>query len=127
MGSRLDRLQSRELQESARESITIPSGRLDRRTYEPERPLILSARLQELFGRTETPRVARGRVPVLLHLLGPNLRPVQITDDLNSFWKTTYHQVRKDLRGRYPKHAWPEEPLGVRPPSRGKPKCHQIQ
>jgi len=120
--SRLDRLQNRELQESAPESITIPSGRLVRLAYELGRPPILSARLQELFGWTETPRVARGRVPILLHLLGPNHRPVQITDDLNSFWQTTYHQVRKDLRGRYPKHAWPEEPLRAQPPSRGKLK-----
>ena len=120
--SRLDRLQSRELQESAPEAITVPSGRLVRLAYEPGRPPILAARLQELFGWTETPRVARGRVPILLHLLGPNNRPVQITDDLNSFWKTTYHQVRKDLRGRYPKHAWPEEPLRAQPPSRAKPK-----
>ncbi|MGA7497100.1 MAG: ATP-dependent helicase C-terminal domain-containing protein, partial [Isosphaeraceae bacterium] len=70
-----------------------------------------AVRLQELFGWTETPRLARGRVPVVLHLLGPNSRPVQITADLKSFWTTTYHQVRKDLRRRYPKHAWPEDPL----------------
>ena len=76
-----------------------------------------AAVLQELFGWSETPRVARGRVPILLHILGPNNRPVQITDDLKSFWSTTYHQVRKDLRRRYPKHAWPEDPLQGRPPS----------
>jgi ATP-dependent helicase HrpB len=119
---RLDSLQSRELRESAPEAVTIPSGRRVRLAYEPGRPPILAARLQELFGWTETPRLARGRVPVLLHLLGPNHRPVQITDDLNSFWKTTYHQVRKDLRGRYPKHAWPEEPLCAQPSSKSKPK-----
>ena len=118
--SRLERLQNRELQDSAPEAIVIPSGRSVRLTYEPGRPPILAARIQELFGWTETPRLARGRVSVLLHLLGPNNRPVQITDDLNSFWKTTYHQVRKDLRGRYPKHAWPEEPLRAQPPSRTK-------
>jgi ATP-dependent helicase HrpB len=120
--SRLDRLQIRELHDGAPETITIPSGRVIRLVYQPGRPPILAARLQELFGWTETPRLARGRVPVLLHLLGPNNRPVQITDDLNNFWKTTYHQVRKDLRGRYPKHAWPEDPLGAEPPPRGKPK-----
>ena len=65
----------------------------------------------DAFGLTETPRIARGRVPVLLHLLAPNNRPQQITDDLASFWKNGYPQVRKDLRGRYPKHAWPEDPL----------------
>ncbi len=69
------------------------------------------ARLQELFGWTETPRVARERVRILLHVLGPNHRPVQVTDDLRSFWTNAYFQVRKDLRGRYPKHAWPDDPL----------------
>ena len=96
---------------SAPLALTVPSGKQVRLTYEPGRPPILAVRLQELFGWTETPRVARGRVAVLLHLLGPNNRPVQITDDLRSFWTTTYHQVRKDLRGRYPKHAWPEDPF----------------
>ena len=91
-------------------------------TYESGRPPILAVRLQELFGWTETPRVARGRVAVLLHLLGPNNRPVQITNDLRSFWTTTYHQVRKDLRGRYPKHAWPEDPFTAQPSIKGKPK-----
>jgi ATP-dependent helicase HrpB len=119
--SRLDRAQIRELQVSAPTTIAIPSGRAVSVRYEPGKPPILSARLQELFGWTETPRVARGRVPVLLELLGPNNRPVQITDDLQSFWRTTYHQVRKDLRGRYPKHAWPEDPLQARPPVRRKP------
>ena len=106
---------------AAPETITIPSGRQVRLTYEIGRPPILAARLQELFGWTETPRLARGRVPVLLHLLGPNNRPVQITDDLRSFWTTTYHQVRKDLRRRYPKHPWPEDPFAAQPSVRGKP------
>ena len=101
--------------------ITVPSGRQVRLTYEIGRPPILAVRLQELFGWTETPRLARGRVPVLLHLLGPNNRPVQITDDLRSFWTTTYHQVRKDLRRRYPKHAWPEDPFRAQASVRGRP------
>ena len=103
--------QQRELALSAPQSLQVPSGRQVRLIYELERPPVLAVRLQELFGWTETPRLARGRVPVLLHLLGPNSRPVQITADLRSFWTTTYHQVRKDLRRRYPKHAWPEDPL----------------
>ena len=103
--------QVRELGQSAPESLTIPSGRHARLTYEPGRPPVLSARLQELFGLLDTPRLARGRVPLLVELLGPNNRPVQLTSDLRSFWTTTYHQVRKDLRNRYPKHAWPEDPL----------------
>src|SRR5271170_4346304 len=108
--------------ESAPPTITVPSGRQVRLTYEVGRPPVLAVRLQELFGWTETPRLARGRVPVLLHLLGPNNRPVQITNDLRSFWTTTYHQVRKDLRGRYPKHAWPEDAFHAQPPIKGKPK-----
>ena len=120
--SRLGPGQLRELQESAPLALTVPSGKQVRLTYEPGRPPILAVRLQELFGWTETPRVARGRVAVLLHLLGPNNRPVQITDDLRSFWTTTYHQVRKDLRGRYPKHAWPEDPFTAQPSKKGKPK-----
>jgi len=111
--SRLTPSQVRELKESAPQAILIPSGRQARLTYEPGRPPILAARVQELFGWTETPRLARGRVPVLLHLLGPNNRPVQVTSDLRSFWTTTYHQVRKDLRARYPKHAWPVDPLSA--------------
>jgi ATP-dependent helicase HrpB len=112
----------RELDESARESVTVPSGRQVRLTYEIGRSPILAVRLQELFGWTETPRLARGRVPVLLHLLGPNNRPVQITNDLRSFWTTTYHQVRKDLRRRYPKHPWPEDPFAAQAAVRGSPK-----
>ena len=103
--------QKRELAQSAPLSLQVPSGRQHRLHYELDRPPVLAVRLQELFGWVETPRLARGRVPVLLHLLGPNYRPVQITVDLKSFWTTAYHQVRKDLRRRYPKHAWPEDPL----------------
>jgi ATP-dependent helicase HrpB len=119
--SRLTPAQSRELHESAPPSLSLPSARLARLIYEPGRPPILAVRLQELFGWSETPRVARGRVPVLLHILGPNNRPVQITNDLKSFWTTTYHQVRRDLRRRYPKHAWPEDPLQSGPPTSPKP------
>jgi len=70
----------------------------------------MQVRIQELFGWPETPCVAGGAVPVQLHLLGPNYRPQQITEDLKNFWASTYPQVRKDLRGRYPKHHWPENP-----------------
>jgi ATP-dependent helicase HrpB len=112
---RLDRQLARELRESAPETLMIPSGRRVRLVYEMGRAPMLAARVQELFGWSETPRVARGRVPVLLEILGPNLRPVQVTDDLHSFWTTTYFQVRKDLRGRYPKHPWPDDPLKASP------------
>jgi ATP-dependent helicase HrpB len=72
---------------------------------------VLAVRIQELFGVAETPRIAGGRQPVLLHLLGPNHRPQQVTGDLASFWKNTYPTVKKELRRRYPKHAWPDDPL----------------
>lgn len=110
--------QSRELDACAPTSITIPSGRNVRLDYEPGRQPALAAKLQELFGWPEAPRLARGRVPLLLELLGPNHRPVQVTSDLRSFWATTYHQVRKDLRGRYPKHPWPEDPTTAQAPVR---------
>ena len=97
----------------------MPTGNLIRLRYGQGPHPILAVRLQELFGLTDTPRVAGGRVPVLIHLLGPNYRPVQITDDLRSFWTTTYFQVRKDLRTRYPKHAWPEDPLTATPQAKG--------
>jgi ATP-dependent helicase HrpB len=108
---RLNRAQSRELARGAPTTLELPSGRPVKLRYDPDQPPVLSVRVQELFGWQETPRVARGTVPVLLEILGPNRRPVQITSDLKSFWTNTYHQVRKDLRGRYPKHRWPEDPL----------------
>jgi ATP-dependent helicase HrpB len=117
--SGLNPAQQRELAASAPLVITVPSGRQVRLVYEPGAPPVLAVRLQELFGWTDTPRIARGRVPVLLHLLAPNNRPVQITSDLPSFWTTTYHQVRKDLRRRYPKHSWPEDPFQAQAPVKG--------
>jgi ATP-dependent helicase HrpB len=111
----LDRL----LGEHAPETIEVPSGSRIRVQYTIGQPPVLAARLQELFGWTDTPRIAAGRVPVVLHLLGPNFRPVQITNDLRSFWSTTYFQVRKDLRVRYPKHSWPEDPLTAKPQAKG--------
>jgi ATP-dependent helicase HrpB len=112
----LDRL----LEEQAPESLTVPTGNSIRLEYSAGQPPVLAVRLQELFGWTATPTVAGGRVRVRLHLLGPNYRPVQVTDDLRNFWATTYFQVRKDLRARYPKHSWPEEPLLAKPEARGR-------
>jgi ATP-dependent helicase HrpB len=102
--------QQQALAREAPERIEVPSGSRIKLHYEPGKPPVLAVRIQEIFGMLETPRVAGRRVPVLLHLLAPNHRPQQVTDDLASFWRTTYHQVRKDLRRRYPKHAWPEDP-----------------
>ncbi len=98
------------LDREAPERLSVPSGNSIRVNYsDPARP-VLAARIQELFGLAETPRLARGRVPVLLHLLAPNGRPQQVTDDLTSFWKTTYAEVRKELAARYPRHSWPLDP-----------------
>jgi len=102
--------QRESVQREAPERLAVPSGSRIKLHYEPGKSPILAVRIQEIFGLFQTPRIAGGRVRVLLHLLAPNMRPQQITDDLENFWKTTYHQVRKDLRRRYPKHAWPEDP-----------------
>jgi ATP-dependent helicase HrpB len=111
----LSRDQQRDLDRLAPAHLTVPSGSKIRIDYDsPDLP-ILSVRLQEMFGCKETPRVANGTVPVMLHLLSPAGRPVQVTQDLTSFWATTYRHVRKELRGRYPKHHWPENPLTARP------------
>jgi ATP-dependent helicase HrpB len=98
--------------------ITVPTGSRIALDYVSGDIPILSVRLQELFGMTETPLVANGKVPVLIHLLSPARRPVQVTQDLNSFWATGYQAVKKELKGRYPKHYWPDDPLQA-PPTRG--------
>jgi ATP-dependent helicase HrpB len=121
---RLTHQQRQAVDRHAPERWTAPTGSQIALTYEEGRPPVLAVRIQEMFGLTETPRVAGGRVSVLLHLLAPNYRPQQVTDDLASFWANTYPQVRKDLRARYPKHAWPEDPLTATPerrPGGGRP------
>jgi ATP-dependent helicase HrpB len=100
------------------ERLEVPSGSHVKLLYEPGKPPVLAARIQELFGLAETPRVAAGRIPVLMHLLAPNGRPQQVTHDLRSFWENTYPQVRKELQGRYPRHAWPTDPWNARPERR---------
>ncbi len=115
--------QLRAIETEAPERIEVPSGSLITIQYQVGQPAVLAVRIQELFGLTATPRIAAGRVPLLLHLLAPNYRPEQITTDLASFWANGYPQVRKDLRGRYPKHSWPDDPLTAEPqrrPSRRK-------
>lgn len=114
--------QRRELDALAPTHWTVPSGsRLPIDYADPDSP-VLAVRLQELFGLSETPRIAGGRVPLTLHLLSPAQRPVQVTRDLASFWSGAYFEVRKDLRGRYPKHYWPENPLEAQPTRRAKPR-----
>ena len=105
--------QQRALDREAPDRLDVPSGSSIALQYEEGRPPVLAVRIQELFGLAETPRVGGGRVKVLLHLLAPNHRPQQVTDDLASFWKNGYPLVRKELRGRYPKHSWPDDPLAA--------------
>ncbi|HEY4219915.1 MAG TPA: ATP-dependent helicase C-terminal domain-containing protein, partial [Myxococcota bacterium] len=81
---------------------------------------VLAVRLQELFGLTATPTVARGRARVVLHLLSPGYKPVQVTSDLASFWATTYAEVKRELRARYPRHSWPDDPLTAPPTARAR-------
>jgi len=109
--SRLSPAQIQCVEREAPARLAVPSGSMIALDYPAGRAPVLAVRIQEVFGWRTTPRLASGRVPVLLHLLGPNGRVEQITNDLESFWRTTYYQVRKDLRRRYPKHAWPEDPL----------------
>jgi ATP-dependent helicase HrpB len=112
----------RELDERAPTHWTVPSGsRLPIDYTDPDSPA-LAVRLQELFGLHATPRIAGGRVPLTLHLLSPAQRPVQVTRDLASFWSDAYFEVRKDLKGRYPKHYWPDNPLEAQATRRVKPR-----
>ncbi len=112
--------QQRQLERLAPTHLTVPSGSNVRVEYEtPDLP-ILAVRLQEMFGCKDTPRLVDGKVPVLLHLLSPARRPVQITKDLSSFWKSAYLEVKKELRGRYPKHSWPDDPLTAPPTAKAK-------
>ncbi len=100
--------------------IQVPSGSRIQVDYGDPASPVLAVRLQEMFGEVRTPTLADGEVAVTLHLLSPAGRPVQVTRDLAGFWRTTYFQVRKDLKGRYPKHHWPEDPLAAEPTSRAR-------
>jgi ATP-dependent helicase HrpB len=112
------------LEEQAPHHLSVPSGSSVRLDYS-EYPPILAVRLQELFGLSDTPRIAGGRQIVKLHLLSPARRPVQVTQDLANFWRSTYAEVKKDLKGRYPKHYWPDDPLIAEPTARVKPRKPQ--
>jgi len=112
---RLDHRQQRQLDELAPAQITVPTGTRVRVDYEDESAPCIEVRLQEVFGLAETPRIGGGTVPVTLKLLSPARRPVQITRDLGGFWRGSYADVRKDLRGRYPRHYWPDNPLEAEP------------
>ena len=102
--------------------LEVPSGSRIRVDYSDPGAPALAVRLQEVFGLEETPRIAGGRVPLTMRLLSPAQRPVQVTQDLSSFWDDAYFQVRKDMRGRYPKHYWPEDPRAATPTRRTRPR-----
>lgn len=106
------------LDRDAPDSLSVPSGRSMRLDYAADGTVSVGVKLQELFGLAETPRIGPKKIPVTFHLLAPNARPVQTTQDLKSFWATTYQEVRKELRGRYPRHPWPEDPWTATPTHR---------
>ena len=120
--SRLTYAQGVILEREAPTQFTVPSGSNIPIDYLDGEIPTLSVRLQEMFGLNETPSVAAGRLPLLLKLLSPARRPVQITRDLVSFWNRGYHEVKKDLKGRYPKHYWPEDPYTAEPTRRARPR-----
>lgn len=119
---RLSWEQKRKLDERAPTHLQVPSGSRIALDYSGGDVPVLAVKLQEMFGCADTPTVAGGRVKVLLHLLSPARRPVQITQDLKTFWNSSYFEARKDLRGRYPKHPWPDDPWNAVPTRRAKPR-----
>jgi ATP-dependent helicase HrpB len=112
----------RALAERAPATLVVPSGRSTALDYAQDGSVAASVKLQELFGLAESPTIGPDRIPVTFHLLAPNGRPVQTTRDLRSFWQRTYPEVRKELRGRYPKHPWPDDPWTAHPTRRTKPR-----
>ncbi len=118
----LDYAQGRLLDEQAPLDLLVPSGMRRRLTYAPGHPPVLAVKLQELFGLGDTPCVAKGRVPVVLHLLSPRQTPIQVTQDLRGFWERTYPEVKRELKGRYPKHPWPDDPWTATATHRAKPR-----
>ncbi|MGY6586919.1 MAG: ATP-dependent helicase HrpB [Wenzhouxiangella sp.] len=109
----IDHAQRQALEQLAPRELTVPSGRTVKLDYTAGETPVLACKLQSLFGWQASPTVARGQVPVLIHLLSPAGRPLAVTADLTSFWQNAYPDVRKDMRGRYPKHPWPEDPLSA--------------
>jgi ATP-dependent helicase HrpB len=108
-----------DLERFAPEHIEVPSGSHIRIDYDSDPPRI-SVRLQEVFGWLETPRIANGKVGLLMELLSPGFRPIQLTRDLKSFWANAYFEVKKELKARYPKHSWPEDPLTAKAEAKGR-------
>jgi ATP-dependent helicase HrpB len=119
--NRLSRQQRQLLDKLAPTHVVVPSGSRLPIDYSAEVP-VLAVRLQEMFGTIQTPSIAEGRLPLQLHLLTPAGRPAQITQDLAGFWRNGYAAVKKELKGRYPKHYWPDDPLSAQPTARVKPR-----
>jgi ATP-dependent helicase HrpB len=115
----LDWKMRRDLDDLAPTHLVVPSGSRIRVDYADPTAPVLAVRLQEVFGLTESPRIGGGRIAVTMHLLSPAQRPVQVTQDLAGFWRTSYFDVRKEMKGRYPKHYWPEDPLVATPTAKG--------
>ena len=116
-----------QLTSQAPDRLVVPSGREIALDYQPDGTVSMSVKLQELFGLAETPKLGPTRVPVTMHLLAPNGRPVQTTRDLRSFWERTYPEVRRELRGRYPNHPWPEDPWRATPTHRTTRRTGEIK
>jgi ATP-dependent helicase HrpB len=116
----LDHRQRRALEELAPSHVTVPSGSSLRVDYADGGIPVLRVKLQEMFGQADTPRLAGGKVPVMLHLLSPAQRPLQVTQDLKGFWQRTWPEVKKEMKGRYPKHQWPEDPTIAAPSRSGR-------
>lgn len=114
--------QQKQLEQLAPTHLTVPSGSQIRLQYQPDQPPILAVRLQELFGWQQTPTIAQGKIKVMLHLLSPAHRPIQVTQDLQNFWENTYAEVKKELKGRYPKHYWPDNPYEAIATRRARPQ-----
>jgi ATP-dependent helicase HrpB len=118
----LDWNQQRRLEQQAPTHIAVPSGSRVWIDYAVHDSPTMAVRIQELFGLDVTPSVGGGRIPLSLSLLSPSRRPVQITRDLPGFWRHSYFEVRKSMRGRYPRHPWPDDPLAAPPTTRAKPR-----
>ena len=123
--SLLDWNRRRELDEQAPTHFRVPSGSRIAIDYSDPSAPVLAARLQELFGMVRTPVIGYGRLPLTLHILSPAMRPVQVTRDLEGFWRNGYFEVKKELKGRYPKHYWPDDPAGATATSRVRPKAQE--
>ena len=120
--SRMEWAQRQRIDQLAPARLTVPSGMERKVEYAHGQPPVLAVKLQELFGLADTPRVADGRIAVVLHLLSPGGKPLQVTRDLRGFWERTYPEVKREMKGRYPRHPWPDDPWSATATHRAKPR-----